>query len=168
MGSEFRTLFGDNYDDVVERLRRAGAPADVAADCAQEAFVRAYARWWRVGHYRRPAAWVQRVATNVWHDVHRGRLRLERAVTVLAATDTAPVHDGQGLLDDANPVVEQALTALSPQQRRAVDAYYGGGMSTEEGARELGISAGAFRFHLHQARTNLRPLLSAGDAGGED
>ena len=167
MTTEFRTFFRDNYDDVVGNLRRSGATDDTAADCTQEAFVRAYARWWRVGHYREPAAWVQRVATNLMRDVQRGRVRFERAVTLLAATnvETAPAASDAA---DTSIRFDRAVSTLPPQQQRAVDAYYGDGLDTEQGAEQLGISSGAFRFHLHQARNNLRPLLSAGDTGGED
>ncbi|MDW3219575.1 MAG: sigma-70 family RNA polymerase sigma factor [Acidimicrobiales bacterium] len=157
MARHFDDFFRDSYDQTVRGLELDGTRTDDAHDAAQEAYVRAYARWWRVGHYREPAAWVRRVAVNVVRDQHRQRTTRENALpklvsepmTVPAVADIASV-DG---LDDA-------LDLLPPQQRRAVDLYYGDGFSTEEAANRMGISPGAFRFHLSRARRSLKPRMA--------
>jgi RNA polymerase sigma-70 factor (ECF subfamily) len=154
----FRSFFDQNYDDVVRNLTAAGACAETAADCAQEAFVRAYARWWRIGAYREPAAWVQKVAGNLLRDVQRGRRRHEAALGRLSVEAVALTGDAGDEVVDAADLTE-AMGHLPPQQRRAVDIYYRDGLSTDEGADAMGISAGAFRFHLNRARINLRPHL---------
>jgi RNA polymerase sigma-70 factor (ECF subfamily) len=153
MARDFDDFFKDNYTTTVRSLELDGTPADQAHDAAQEAYVRAYARWWRVGHLREPVAWVRRVAVNVVRDEHRHRLVRERALPMLA-TEPAIVEAPE-LPED----LDEILTSLPPQQRRAVDLYYRAGFSTEEAATRMGISPGAFRFHLSRARRTLKPRV---------
>ncbi len=155
MPQTFDEFFRDNYDDVVHNLSRAGCADHVAGDCSQEAFIRAYARWWRVGRMENPAAWVQRVANNIRIDMQRGRVRHQKALSSTAVdwVNEEPMPPGP------DPVVEHAVAALPGQQREAVDIYYGHGYSTDEGAAAMGISPGAFRYHLHRARRSLRSAL---------
>lgn len=150
----FDDFFRDNYDDVVHNLCRAGCADDAAADCSQEAFIRAYAHWWRVGRMRNPAAWVQRVASNIRIDMERGRARHQKALTA-SPVEWVSGETGPG----TDPELQDALAALPGQQREAVHIYYGHGYSTDEGAAAMGISPGAFRYHLHRARRSLRSAL---------
>ncbi len=155
MARDFDDFFRTSYDHTVRGLELDGTGSADAHDAAQEAYVRAYARWWRVGHLREPAAWVRRVAVNVARDQHRHRAVRERAIPKLAAEPmTIDPHAGDDIegLDDA-------LDTLSRQQRRAVDLYYIDGFSTEEAATRMGISPGAFRFHLSRARRTLKPRM---------
>ena len=55
---------------------------------------------------------------------------------------------------------DEVLDHLPDQQRRAVDLYYRAGFSTEEAAARMGISPGAFRFHLSRARRALKPRMA--------
>ena len=157
MAREFDRFFRENYDMTVRGLILVGTRADDAHDAAQEAYVRAYARWWRVGHYREPAAWVRRVAVNVTRDQHRRVVAHDKAMPKLA---TAQVVDGPGVGTDLDGPLDEALEQLPPQQRQAVDLYYGTGFSTEEAAGRMGISPGAFRFHLSRARSTLKPRMA--------
>lgn len=153
MARDFDRFFRENYDMTVRGLLLDGTGAEDAHDAAQEAYVRAYARWWRVGHFREPAAWVRKVAVNVVRDQHRHRTVRENALPKVAVPEAivdAPSESGD--FDDA-------LAALPPQQRQAVDLYYGAGFSTEEAANRMGISPGAFRFHLSRGRKALKPSM---------
>lgn len=118
MARTFDDFFRDSYDLTVKGLELDGTRIDDAHDAAQEAFVRAYARWWRVGHYKEPAAWVRRVAVNIVRDQHRHRTVRENTLPKLAAEPmTVPsVDDG-----DSVDGLDDALAQLTPQQRKAVD-----------------------------------------------
>ena len=157
MARNFDEFFRDTYDGTVRGLTLDGVNHDDAHDAAQEAYVRAYARWWRVGHYREPAAWIRRVAVNVSRDQRRRSVVREDALPKLAVQVSVagfdPANDGSLSLDEA-------LDLLSPQQRRAVDLYYVDGFSTEEAAVRMGISPGALRFHLSRARRSMKPRLA--------
>ena len=162
MARDFDRFFRESYDTTVRGLLLDGTSSADAHDAAQEAYVRAYARWWRVGHYREPAAWVRRVAVNVVRDQHRHRKVREDALPRVAVPEAIVDEPATG--DDD---LDEALATLPPQQRRAVDLYYGAGYSTEEAANRMGISPGAFRFHLSRGRQALKPRL-AERLGGKD
>lgn len=151
MGQTFEAFFREHYDDVERGVRAVGATPDVAADAAQEAFIRAYPRWWRLSHYRNPAAWVQRVAINVSRDTHRREQRHAAAIEAMELE--------RQIEPTPAPELDDAVSGLPPRQRQVVQAYYQEGLSTAETADQIGISAGAVRFHLSEARQNLRPQL---------
>jgi RNA polymerase sigma-70 factor (ECF subfamily) len=156
----FEHFFKRNYRDVEQRIRAAGASNDIAAEATQEAFVRAYQRWWRISHYGNPASWVQRVAINCRIDLERDRQRQSKVVRPLAV-------EAVEVDDDPDPRVEAAVDSLPPRQQAAVRAVYADGMTAVETADELGISPGAVRFHLNRARATLRPMLSSETTGQE-
>jgi RNA polymerase sigma factor (sigma-70 family) len=94
---------------------------------------------------------------NVVRDQHRQRTTRENTLPRLAAEPTSVPS-----VADADSVegLDEALEQLPAQQRRAVDLYYGSGFSTEEAATRMGISPGAFRFHLSRARRSLKPRMA--------
>ncbi len=160
MSDTFEHFFKLNYRDVEQRVRSTGASSDIAAEATQEAFVRAYQRWWRVSHYRNPASWVQRVALNCRIDLERDGQRRSRSVRAVAM-ESESVDEGP------DPRIEAAVDSLPPRQQAAVRAVYADGMTAVETADQLGITPGAVRFHLNRARTTLRPMLSSDTAGQE-
>ncbi len=160
MGQTFDDFFRANYDDVECGVRASGVTDDVAAEAAQEAFIRAYPRWWRLSHYRNPAAWVQRVAINVSRDLLRQQKRYERALTEIEVE--AQLEPGE------TPDLGFAMAELPERQREALEAYYHDGLSTTEAAEEMGISPGAVRSHLSEARASLRPVLVTHGYGQEE
>ncbi len=152
MSQTFEAFFREHYDSVERGVRASGVTPEVAADAAQEAFIRAYPRWWRLSRYTNPAAWVQRVAINVSRDVDRKDRRHVAAIEAIEMErelEPTPV-----------PQLDDAVQTLPTRQREVVEAYYRDGLSTTEAAEEMGISAGAVRFHLSEARNNLRPQLA--------
>jgi RNA polymerase sigma-70 factor (ECF subfamily) len=126
---------------------------ELAADCVQEAFVRAHVRWRRLRRYEDPVGWVRRVAMNLLRDQHRRSKRKDRALARLAAVPAAPEggprHDGLGEL----------LGELPPQQRTAVALYYVEDLSVAEIASAMGLAEGSVKSHLHDARRRLRKVI---------
>ena len=152
MARDFDAFFREHYPATVRALELDGSSTDEANEAAQEAYVRAYARWWRVAHYREPAAWVRRVSVNIVRDAHRRSVTREAALPRLAP-EPEPAPELPDDLDDV-------LGHLPDQQRQAVDLYYRAGFSTDEAAARMGISPGAFRFHLSRARRALKPRMA--------
>ena len=152
----FEGFFRRTYADTVRSLVATGLDPESAADCAQEAYVRAYARWWRIRRYDDPAAWVRRVATNRAIDLFRARGRQRDALPALAA---------EVPLASPAPAEPDSITSyaelLPDQQRRVIELCYGQDLTAEQAAAEMGISAGAVRFHLSRARARLRPAVDA-------
>jgi RNA polymerase sigma-70 factor (ECF subfamily) len=144
------------------RLLRVLSAADhSAADALQEAFARASAAWTKVSRYDDPAAWVRRVAVHRMLNERRSLRRRDAAVEKLrdrSATEAWRAVDREALLDLA-----AAIDSLPRQQRVALTLFYLAGLTSAQTAEAMGISAGAVRFHSHQARNELREILGAHD-----
>jgi RNA polymerase sigma-70 factor (ECF subfamily) len=151
--------FDDFYRTEYPRLLRVLSAADVsAADALQEAFTKAATAWPRISRYDDPAAWVRHVAVRRMLNERRSMHRRDAAVETLAARSEGEAVDHERLLDLA-----AAIDALSAQQRVALTLFYLGGLTSAQTADAMGISPGAVRFHLHQARNALRKTLGDDD-----
>jgi RNA polymerase sigma factor (sigma-70 family) len=126
-----------------------------ADDLAQEALLRAYERWDRVGGMDSPSGYVYRTALNL----HRSRVRslMVRARRVFAAV---PAEDLSGSVT-ASQDVRSALALLPRGQREAVVLVEWLGLGSEQAGRVLGIDASSVRGRLHRAHASLRNLLGA-------
>lgn len=156
--TELAGLFRAHYGRLVRALTLVCGDADEAADAVQEAFVKAHLRWRRLRHYDDPVGWIRRVAINRLRDDHRRRTRKERAVERLAATSD---HSMSGPEPGYDSLLTALLATLPRQQRLAVALYYVDGLSVSETAATLGLSDGAVKYHLHQARERLRSEVDA-------
>jgi RNA polymerase sigma-70 factor (ECF subfamily) len=158
---DFEALFRQHYRPFTRSLAVAFGSAEDAADAVQEAFVRAYGRWDRIGRYDDPVAWIRHVAINRLRDGFRSRSRARNALARLAPMaqrDAEPVADDGAPVDPE--VLARRLGALSRQQRLALSLFYVEDLSVAEVAASMGISAGAVKFHLHQGREALRRRLA--------
>src|SRR5579871_3593158 len=79
----FDDTFRRCYSPMVNTLALAAGDREVAADCVQEAFTRAYVRWGRVSRLDDPAGWIRHVALNCLRDHFRKSERGNRAVARL-------------------------------------------------------------------------------------
>lgn len=122
--------------------------------------MKAHLKWRTVGQYDDPVGWVRRVAINRLKDGYRSEARKERAVERLGHTTewTAPAPEL-----DSSAELAAALSQLPRQQRLAVAFYYLDNLSVAETAAAIGISEGAVKFHLHQARERLRTVLGTSE-----
>ena len=157
----FEDLYGRHYAPLVRALTAACGDREVASDCVQEAFVRAHLRWRQVSSYDEPASWVRRVAINRMHDHFRHEARGERIRRVLAAGKIHHHPAPEPSLD-----ILAALKTLPQQQRIAMSLFYVAELSVAEVAEAMRLSPGAVKFHLHQGRSRLRPVIDAGDHDG--
>jgi RNA polymerase sigma-70 factor (ECF subfamily) len=147
------TLFSEHYDRLVRSITVICGNSEEAADAVQEAFVKAHLKWRKISTYDDPVGWVRRVAINKVRDSHRSRLRRDKAVVRLGS---------QSRLVSEQPETDEigALLAVLPKQQRIVAAlFYVEQLHVSEIAAELGLSEGAVKFHLHQAREKLRHHL---------
>jgi RNA polymerase sigma-70 factor (ECF subfamily) len=133
-----------------------------AEDIAQEAFLRAYRDWERVGSYEHQAAWVRRVAANLATSGLRRRLVEARALARLAGRRESALDP----LSASNADFWRAVRALPQRQAHAVALYYLEDLSVQETARVLGCAEGTVRAHLAKGRRSLarRLRLDVGEA----
>ncbi|HEX6785816.1 MAG TPA: sigma-70 family RNA polymerase sigma factor [Acidimicrobiales bacterium] len=160
---DFDDCFRASYARLVRLLTAASGDAELAADCVQEAFVRAHVRWRKIGRYEDPVSWVRRVALNLVRDHARRAARKRRAHDRLAAQGEA---ERQGAVPADQPHDLLAILAeLPPQSRMAVALHYVEGLPVREVAEEMGLSEGAVKFHLHAGRERLRRGLDVAKEG---
>jgi RNA polymerase sigma factor (sigma-70 family) len=137
--------------------RVLGSP-DLARDAAQEAAVAAMTDLERLRSPDRFGAWFCGIALNV---SRRWRRQLQSEVPGLgpdlASVSADPAEAAE--IADTAARVRGAIAALADGQQEAVRLFYLQGLSHREVAAELGISIGAVKARLHQARAALAPRL---------
>jgi RNA polymerase sigma-70 factor (ECF subfamily) len=128
-----------------------------AEDISQEAFLKVWERWERVGALDDPAGYLHRTAMNVFRDRYR------RAVlAVKRATRGAPVPDAYEAVE-ARAIAASVLGSLTPRQRAAIVLTEALGYSAEEAGRLLGIKGSTVRALHFQARSALKDSMEATD-----
>lgn len=116
----------------------------------QEAFVRMWERWDKVGRLEQPTGYLYRVAMNLV------RSRYRRATLALRRTvGLAPKTDDLAAVED-RLVVARALRALTPRQRAAVVLISMFGIPSEEAGRILHMEPSAVRTLAARARVSMR------------
>lgn len=149
-GEGFESFFREEYISVVRTLVPIlGDQADAEA-VAQEAFVKAMARWRRLQSYDRPGAWVRRVAIR---DAVRAAERRQRHQP-LSDSRGVPMQDVPEMVD-----LDVGLAGLSPKQRASVVLHHLAGWPVAEVAEALGCAEATVRVHLHRGRAALAEAL---------
>ena len=133
-------LFADNYDGLFRYLIRLTGDPDLAADVAQETFVRLIERTPENTGIR---AWLYRVATNIVRDesrVRRRRFELLQSAPERVPHGDAPLQPDRALeLSEKQFIVRGALSALS-ERDQTVLLMREGGFSHQEIAEAVGTT----------------------------
>ena len=152
----FEDFYRAEYPQVMKATLLMVGDVDRALDATQEAFTRAFARWFRLKNHPWAGGWVMTTALNICRKAPRSpdmRFLPLSTVDVL----TSPSVD--------RVAVQSALRKLAPRRREAAILYYWGDLSTAAIAELMGLSEGAVRAHLSFARNELRKHLEVVDAG---
>jgi RNA polymerase sigma factor (sigma-70 family) len=138
-------------------VRRLLADEMLAAGAVQEATVAALVGLRRLRSPEHFGAWYAGIALNT----ARHFLRQPSASLLPAeeVTDESPGPEEQAAASVVVAEVRVAVASLPPGQRSAVLAFYWAGLTHAEAALELGITQGAVKARLHQARARLAPCL---------
>ncbi|QHT56750.1 sigma-70 family RNA polymerase sigma factor [Cellulomonas sp. H30R-01] len=126
-----------------------------AQDLVQDALVNAFTRR-RRGPVDEVEAYVRRAILNAYLDGWRRRRRLDQVVH-LVATQTHAADQTSAAGDRAD--VAAALDALSPRERACVVLRFYDDLTLPEIGHRLGVSDGAVKRYLSDARRRLEPLL---------
>ena len=143
------------------RLGRHSAATDAAADAAQEVCVAVLTALPRYVERGLPfEAFVYRIAANKVADVQRSVMRSPQPTDeVPESVDLAPGPEAIALAGEQADRLWGLLGRLSPQHREILTLRVAVGMSAEETAQALGMTAGAVRVAQHRALARLRTLL---------
>jgi RNA polymerase sigma factor (sigma-70 family) len=154
---DFEGFFQAEYGRLFQALFLLTGDRHEADDLAQEALMRAFERWDRVGSMESPAGYVYRTALNL----HRSRLRglAVRARRVFASIPAGDESESVATKD----VVRRALAAIPGAQREALILTEWLGLDSAEAGRVLGIDASSVRGRVHRGRDSLRRALGAAD-----
>ena len=141
----FADLYARTYRPLTAYCYRLVGDPQTAADLAQEAFTRLFARVFTV---RDPSAWLYLVATNLCRDTWRSEERQRRLVQRAAgALDTSvPGPDG---------TVRDLVDRLPERLRDVVVLHYYADLPVEAVADVLSKPVGTVKRRLHEARALL-------------
>lgn len=134
--------------------------ADLGNDTVQEATIAAMNGLDQLRSADRFGAWFCGITLNVarrW--LRQVRAELRTRVPDQASAEPGPQELAE--LAELTAAVRAAIAQLAAGQREAVLLFYLQGLTHREVAAELGISVGAVKARLHQARTALTPPLTA-------
>ncbi|MGE0027733.1 MAG: RNA polymerase sigma factor [Thermoleophilia bacterium] len=148
------TLFDRHWRAVWRAAYGIARHHEVAEDCAQDAFVRAFAA---LDGYRGPSfrAWVSRIAVNQTLN-HLRRTRRLTGLEDQAGDQEMPAPDA---------ALERAVAELPDERRALVVLRYWLGYTPAEIAPILGLPVGTVHSRLARALDQLRDALEVGDAG---
>lgn len=156
---EFDGFYQSHRAEVFRTAYLVTTDREEARDLTQETFMRAFQHWRELSAHERPGAWLQTVV---------GRLAISwRRRQALRFRLTA--DRGEALPEEVTqtdePVVIQALRALTPAQRTVVVLRFYADRSIEDVARTLGKRPGTVKALTAQALDRLRPVLEARGVG---
>lgn len=160
--ARFAELFDEHYQRLYRYLDRLSGEPELAADLAQEAFVRLYRR----GEVPdTPGAWLVSVALNLFRNEKTARSRRRRLLTVTrgegAHSDPPPSPEDSAVAGDARTRVRTAIDRLPERDRRLL-LLRAEGYSYRDIALALELNESSVGTLLARARTAFR--TSFGDA----
>jgi RNA polymerase sigma-70 factor, ECF subfamily len=122
-----------------------------AQDLAQEALLRAWARWPRISKYDDPHAWTRRVLHNLAVDKKRSE-KIVRNVPEPQRSSPPP--------DELHLTLAAALRSLPAKQSMALVLHDGVGMSVHEVAAEMSVPEGTVKSWLSRGRASAAEALN--------
>ncbi|HEU4700793.1 MAG TPA: sigma-70 family RNA polymerase sigma factor [Gemmatimonadales bacterium] len=154
-----RALYDAHVDRVFRLVYRIAGDMDLAQDCVQETFIRAFQRLADFRGEARLSTWLGSIAISVTFNGLRKRKRFrEREV---ALDDAAPIGTTAREADpDLKTRLRAAIEALPDGYRAVFVMHDVEGYTHEEIAATLGVQPGTSKAQLFRARAKLRTALA--------
>ncbi len=152
----FTAFYDGNYPSVCRALALAFRDSQRAEEAAQEAFIRAYVYWRRVGRMDRPAGWVYVVAV---HQAARARRRDDATVVPVAGRrgETTAMDIAEGVVE--REALRLAIARLPERQRLAIVLRYLADLPLVDVAAAMGCAVGTVKSTVHAALVRLEADL---------
>jgi RNA polymerase sigma-70 factor (ECF subfamily) len=164
----FERLYRAHSGKVMGLCLRMTRRRDVAEDCVQQTFIRA---WRNLGAFEGRSAfgtWLHRIAVNEVLSQARNRgTRSESNDEAVEDAQAAPPEASKEYDAGAVMDVERALETLPEGARHVVVLQAVYGYSHEEVADMLGIAVGTCKAQLHRGRRLLRERMGLPEASDE-
>ena len=153
----FQTFYERHSSRVVAYACKLARDRHLAEDVAQEVFTSV---WTKAASFRPERGdapgWLYTLTRNKFIDNWR---RGPRAA-VTEEIDDQRLPSRQGEMKDLHLTMKQALAQVSPDQRRAIEMAYFGGLTYEETAGELELPVGTLKSRIRLGLRTMRTLLS--------
>jgi RNA polymerase sigma-70 factor (ECF subfamily) len=159
---DFASFYQADYGRLTTQLYAYLGDAAEAEDIVQEAYLRAWQRWSKVGRYEDPVAWVRRVAWNL------ATTRLRRLVMAARTLRRHRPPDAVAALGPDRVALVAALARLPERQRLALVLHYLGDLPVIEVADQLGAPRGTVLSWLSRGRVQLAAHLADRSGGTDD
>ena len=154
----FETFYDAESQTLFQRLWLVTGDRAEAEELMQDAFLKVWERWERVGAMDDPVGYLYRTAMNLF------RKRYRRAVLAIRRSiGLAPSRDDFADAEDRD-TVRRVLSTLPPRQRAALVLTEMLGFSPNEAGRALGVQASTVRSLSHQGRESFRRAMEVDDA----
>ncbi|MVM33824.1 sigma-70 family RNA polymerase sigma factor [Spirosoma sp. HMF4905] len=155
----FETLYNRYVNKVYKRCLSMTKDADQAQDFTQDIFLKVFHKLDAFQERSTFSTWLYSISYNYCADQLRLAKRLPTTSWEEAGMDhhTTDVADSQ-LHEEALQVVQQAMTALSVEERALLRLKYEDGMSIEELAQLYEIKPSAVKMRLKRSREKVRSL----------
>jgi RNA polymerase sigma-70 factor (ECF subfamily) len=153
---EFVALFREHHPRLFRYMHRLCGDPELAADVAQETFVRLYERGSLPEH---PAPWMVAVAMNLFRNDRSTRARRRDLLTVTRAeashSDSSPQPSQHAEAVETRRLVRAALDRL-PERSRALLLLHADGYTYRDIARALDINEASIGTLLARAKRAFR------------
>jgi RNA polymerase sigma-70 factor (ECF subfamily) len=152
----FRILMGRHMQRAIRVAQRIVRDSGEADDIGQEAFLKV---WSHAASFdpdiARFTTWLYRIVLNLAFDRTKRRplAPIDEAADV-RSDDPEPVE--RVIADEERRILEQAMAGLSERQRGAIALFHMEGLSGEDSAQAMNLSAKAFESLLGRARAALK------------
>jgi RNA polymerase sigma-70 factor (ECF subfamily) len=151
--STFEAFFEDQHADLFGALYLITRDRHEAEEIMQDAFLRIWERWDKVGSLADPVGYLYRTAMNLF------RKRWRRASVALKHQARLAPRDDEISQIETRVAVVHAMASLSPRQRAAIVLTDLLSYSSEEAGVMLGIAPATVRMHTSRARAALARTL---------
>jgi RNA polymerase sigma-70 factor, ECF subfamily len=152
--AEFTGLYEKHFSELAAQVCAYLGDATEAQDLVQEAFLRAWQRWDKVGGYEEPVAWVRRVAWNLATSRHRRNQVARKFLQKSSAPELAPAASPDHV------ALVAALKLVPAKRRQALVMHYMADMTVAAIAEATGAKEGTVKSWLHRGRKELAALLT--------
>lgn len=146
----FPRFYDRHYDAVCRALSLAFGDDELAADCTQEAMLKAMVRYDEVATMGNPSGWLFRVGLNVG----RSRFRKLRREVLGVFRDR-----GMQPPESSSPSLVRALATVPIQQRAVLVLRFYLDFTVDQTADVLGVAPGTVKSRQHRGLARLRELL---------
>ena len=152
---EFDTFYAATRGRLLHQLTLMTLDREQAADALQEAYIKAWQRWDRIGDYEDAESWVRLVAYRHCVSHWRRLTTARRSAREIAMPESSPAPATAEIV-----AVRQALAQLSTDHRAVLVLHEMCDLTIEQIAGQLRVPSGTVKTRLMRARAALAVLLT--------